>query len=141
MTHGRPACKFKVAHYPLLAALDILPSRPSAPGDAPAWLGGVFGLVFSLAGIAVIMRVFAGADDSSGDLPASAPAPVRAIYGSIGTVVAILLGVLLSWVAFGPGERQFSVSDGSDGAAIAMGASHGSQLIGRIAFGFGACLA
>lgn len=130
-----------IGTIPLLAARGILPSRPPAPGDAPAWIGAAIGLAFFLAGISVIVRVFVGADDSSADLPTTAPRAVRAIYGLVGTAIALLLAVLLSWVAFGPGERSFSVSGGAGGMAIAMGVSHGSELIGRIAFGFGACLA
>jgi len=128
-----------IGTIPLLAALGILPSRPPAPGDAPAWLGWAIGLAFFLAGIVVILRSFAGADDSSAELPAAAPRVLRAVYDALAAVIPVLLAVLLSWVAFGPGERQFSVAAGSGGIAMAVGG--GGQVIGRVAFGFGAVLA
>jgi hypothetical protein len=130
-----------VGTIPLLAVLGILPTRPPAPGDAPAWIGAAIGLAFFLAGIVVIVRVFTGADDSSGELPAAAPRAMSVVTSFMGAMIAVLLAVILSWVAFGPGERSFSVSGGSGGAAVSMGVTHGGQIMGRIAFGFGALLA
>jgi hypothetical protein len=129
-----------VGAIPLLALLGILPTRPPAPGDAPNWIGGAIGLAFFLGGVAVIVRSFVGADDSSGDLPATAPRALRGVYDLIGTAIPVLLSVLFSWVAFGPGERHFGVSGGSGSTAMAMGVSGGHAIIGRIAFGFGAVL-
>jgi hypothetical protein len=128
-----------IGMIPLLAALGILPTRPPAPGDAPAWIGGAIGLAFFLAGVVVIVRSFAGADDSSGDLPATAPRPLRAFYDLLAMPIPVLLALLFSWVAFGPGERHFSVAGGSGGMGIAT--SGGGDIIGRVAFGFGAVLA
>ena len=129
-----------IGTLPLLAALGILPTRPPAPGDAPNWIGGAIGLAFFLAGVVVLVRSFAGADDSSGDLPAAAPRPLRAVYDLLAMPIPVLLAVLFTWVAFGPGERHFSVSAGDGGSAIAMPLSGGGDIVGRVAFGFGAIL-
>jgi hypothetical protein len=123
---------------PLLALLNIIPSRAPQAGDAPAWIGIAIGLAFFLAGIVSIVNGLAGAGDSSGELSATAPRPLQAIYKAMGAVITILLALLLTWVAFGPGERSFSASGGG---AMSVGVSGGSQIMGRVAFGFGAILA
>ena len=130
-----------VGMLPLLAALGILPTRPPAHGDAPAWMGGAIGLAFFLAGIIVIIRGFAGADDSTSELPAAAPRALHIVNWFMGLAVAVLLAVIMTWVAVGPGERSFSVGGSLGGAAMFMGAGHGGQIFGRIAFGFVALLA
>jgi hypothetical protein len=124
---------------PLLALLNIIPSRAPQAGDAPAWIGIAIGLAFFLAGIVSIVNGLAGAGDSSGELSATAPRPLRVIYKAMGAVITILLAVLLTWVAFGPGERHFSVSVG--GAGMLMGVSGGHDIMGRVAFGVVAILA
>ena len=128
-----------VGTIPLLAVLGILPTRPPAPGDDPAWIGGAIGLAFFLAGVVAIVRGFAGADDSSGELPQTSPRPLRAVYDLIAMPIPVLLAMLLSWVAFGPGERHFSVAGGSGGMGIAT--TGGGDIVGRVAFGFGAVFA
>jgi hypothetical protein len=122
----------------LLGALNIIPSRAPHAGDAPAWIGAAIGLAFFLAGIVSIVNGLAGAGDSSGELSATAPRPVRDIYKAMGAVITVLLAVLLTWVAFGPGERSFSVSGGD---AMLVGVSSGGQIKGRVAFGLVAILA
>ena len=90
--------------------------------------------------MAVIVRSFAGADASSGELSENAPRALRAVYDLMVAAIPILLAVLFTWVAFGPGERHFTVSGGSGGSAVAMPVSGGGQIIGRVAFGFAAAL-
>ena len=122
---------------PFLAYFGVLPTRPPHPGDAPAWVGFAIGLAFVLAGIMVIVRGFAGAVDSSSELPQTASRGLRAFYTLLVTPIPILLAVLLSWVAFGPGVRHFSMSIGSGGTAVAMA---GNDTIGRVLFGICAVL-
>lgn len=124
---------------PLLAVSGVLPTRPPAPGDAPAWLGLAIGLAFFLAGIAVIVRSFAGAEDSSSELPQTSPGPLRAFYDLLVMPIPVLLAVMFSWIAFGPGERHFSMSLGVGGTGVAMGG--GSEILGRLMFGACAVLA
>jgi hypothetical protein len=128
-----------IGTMPLLALLGILPTRPAAPGDAPAWVGLAIGLAFFLAGIMVIVRSFAGAEDSSSELPQTSPRALRAFYDLLVMPIPVLLALLFSWVAFGPGERHFSMSIGFGGSGVAMGG--GGQIFGRVMFGCGAVLA
>jgi hypothetical protein len=127
-----------VGTLPLLAVLNIIPSRAPHAGDAPAWIGAAIGLAFFLAGIYSIVNGLAGAGDSSGALSATAPRALRAVYNSMGAVITVLLAALLTWVAFGPGERSFSASGGD---SMLVGVSGGSQIMGRVAFGSVAILA
>ena len=122
---------------PLLALMGILPTRSPRPDDAPAWIGLAIGLAFFLAGLMVIVRSFAGMPDSSTEPAQTAPRALRILYDVIVTPIPILLALLLSWVAFGPGERHFSMSIGGGGGGVAMG---GGQIFGRVMFGAGAVL-
>jgi len=128
-----------IGTMPLLTLMGILPTRPPAPGDAPAWVGLAIGLAFFLAGIMVIVRSFAGADDSSSELPSAAPRWLRVFYDLLVMPIPVLLALLFSWVAFGPGERHFSTSVGFGGIGIAT--PGGSDMLGRVVFGFAAVLA
>ena len=128
-----------IGTLPLLAAMGVLPTRPPAAGDAPAWVGAAIGLAFFLAGIMTMVRGFAGAVDSSGELPQAAPRALRVFYDLLVMPIPVLLALLLSWVAFGPGERHFSTSFGFGGIGIAT--SGGGEIMGRVAFGFAAVLA
>lgn len=130
-----------IGTLPLLSAVGILPSRPPAPGDAPVWIAAAIGLAFFLAGVVAIVQSFASAGGSGGELSATAPRTLRAVYDLMVTAIPVALAALFSWVAFGPGERHFSVSGGSGGTAGAMSASGGGDMIGRMAFGMGAFVA
>jgi hypothetical protein len=96
------------------------------------------GLAFFLAGIVSIVNGLAGAADSSGELSATAPRALRALYKVMGAVITVLLVAVLTWVAFGPGERSFSVSGGG---AMLVSVSGVSEIMGRAAFGFVAVFA
>jgi hypothetical protein len=123
---------------PLLAMAGILP-RASAPtaDPTPAWMGWVIGAVFVGAGLIAIMRgALGGASESSGDLPATAPCVFRAANDTIGFGIVWGMAAMFTWAAFGPGPRHFSI--GFDGLWIRGFA--GSDIMGRIAFGFGAIL-
>jgi len=126
-----------VGTIPFLAYLGILPTRPPQPGDAPMWMGGAIGLAFFLAGVVVIIRTFAGASDSDSELPGAAPRPLRALYDLLRLPIPILLAAMFTWIAFGPGERHFSMSVGSGGSGVAMA---GGETMGRVAFGVVALL-
>lgn len=122
---------------PFLAWWGVLPTRPPQPGDAPAWIAFAIGLAFFLAGIMLIVRSFAGANDTDSELPDTASRPLRAFYDLLRLPIPVLLALLFTWVAFGPGARHFSMSIGFGGAGAVMG---GNETLGRIMFGFGALL-
>jgi len=129
-----------VGTIPLLAWLGVLPTRPPQPGDAPAWIAGAVGLAFFLAGVIAMLRGLAGASDSAGELPDTAPRPLRAANDLLAMPIPVLLALIFTWIAFGRGERHFSVAAGDGSSAVAMGHGAGGDIIGRIAFGFGAVL-
>jgi hypothetical protein len=123
---------------PLLVMTGVLPRGSEPPADpAPSWMGWMIGAVFVGAGLLVIMRgAWGGVSDTSGDLPASAPRVLRLANDMIGVGIACGLAAMFSGVAFGPGPRHFSV----DLDGLFMQTSGAGDMIGRVAFGFGAIL-
>ena len=101
-------------------------------GNGRGWIGLLVGLVFLAGGLAVILRGVVRADDKSGELPASAPKWVAAVYWLLGMLVAAGLAGGGTWVAFGSGPRHFMM----------MGPISGSigETFGRTAFGIGAII-
>jgi hypothetical protein len=127
-----------VGCVPLLAMSGILPRTPSPRADpAPLWMGWLIGAAFVGAGLSVTMRgILGGASESSGDLPASAPPALRLANDTIAVGIVGALALSFSWVAFGPGPRHFSI--GFNGLWVR--GFGGGDLMGRVAFGFGAML-
>src|ERR1700747_1161555 len=99
---------------PLLAAAGILPSKSQSYENAPAWIGWLIGLMFMGAGILVIIQGLASGK-SDGSLPGRTPVLVRKAYHAIGLAITLSFGVVLTWVAFGPGPRHFTTTIGVPG--------------------------
>lgn len=120
---------------PLLMALGILPHGHDASDPTPPWVIWLVGQAFLCAGIALVMK---GAVGSANDarLPARAPRLLRIAYDLMVIVIVCSLAVLVTWVAFGPGARHFSVS----GGGLSMRTSGAGDTLGRVAFGFGSVL-
>jgi len=98
--------------------------------DEPSWLGMVFGAIFLLGGsAAVIKAVTAPGNLQASGLPTGTPRWLRSIYFAMVLAIVGLLGVIASWVAFGPGERHFT------GSGSFLG-----ETGGRTVFGIGAVL-
>ena len=116
--------------YIVLAGLGALP--PPGEAHAPPWLLAVAGLTFLLAGVNVLIRAATGTPDSQGALAAGAPGFARALYRFTGFGIIVALGTIGSWVAFGPGPREFT---GTLPIAGQIGA-----YVGRAAFGLGAAV-
>jgi hypothetical protein len=96
--------------------------------DAPNWLGFVFGATFVLGGIAVVIKAVTAPDNlQANELPATTPRWLRSVYQLMALAIVGLLGVIASWVAFGPGERHFT------GSGSFLG-----ETAGRTVFGLGA---
>ena len=124
---------------PWLAASGLLPHGPASSDQAPVWLAWIFGLVFFLAGLAVIVKTLAGGDlDAGGGLPLTAPRAVRAAYDVIVTAIVVSLATLFSWVAFGAGARHFSVY--AEGGVNSVSLDGSGEMSGRVAFGLAAIL-
>jgi hypothetical protein len=106
-----------IAGLPIMAAACSL---PAAERSAPQWVVFLAGAMFSLLGMTLI-------------LPPSAERVIRLLAASGVTCFA----AVFSWVAFGPGVRQFSTS-----VSIGIGTTTatGSEMLGRILFGAGAVM-
>ena len=99
-------------------AIDWIPLRLS-PG-VPRWVGAAAGFVFILGGVAIALP----------------PHATRAV-NIVGALMVTALTTVGGWVAFAPGERQFSSSISAGAVAMSGG---GNEWVGRIAFGIGAIL-
>jgi hypothetical protein len=89
--------------------------------NGPLWLGSFAGLAIFSAGLAIIIRALAGLNDGSGEMPPGAPRWMKAAYWLCGVVAMASLAAIGTWVAFGSGDRAFSMSGlfgGSIGASI-----------------------
>lgn len=117
---------------PLLASAGILPSRPQSYESAPAWIGWLIGLMFMGAGALVVIQGLASGN-SDGNLPRRTPVLVREAYHAIGLAITLSFGVVLTWVAFGPGPRHFTTTIAIPGMALSTWS--GGDWLGRAAFG------
>jgi hypothetical protein len=125
------------ALIPVLAELGILPTRPGASTDTPAWIGVSIGLVFFLAGVFLLSDAVAGGTGPDGQIRDDAPSWIRRFQSITGLAIAVTLAVIASWVAFGSGERHFSMSVSLPFMAAGRA---GSDTLGRWVFGFAAVL-
>ena len=113
-----------------LVGFEIVP--PPSRVNGPIWIALFVGLVFFSSGIAVIVSGTTGAYDRAGELPADAPVWVATVYWLAGVLAAAGLAGIGTWVAFGAGNRQFSMSGFFTGSL--------SEGIGRTVFGIGAII-
>jgi hypothetical protein len=106
----------------LLVALRIIPAD-EAKFHAPHWVVGAAGLMFFLAGLAILTGPPPGT-------PEAARTTWRTFLLALGIVGA--LGAVFNWVAFGPGPRSFG---GSVSIPFVSVSGPSSEWSGRIAFG------
>jgi hypothetical protein len=118
--------------FVIAASLGAFPSAPLTPGTPP-WVGILAGLVFVLAGLAVIVGYAMARADHHGDLPPGTPLPVRITQYVLGLGITTSLALIGTWIAIGAGPRTCQISGSF--TADANGA------ICRIGFGLGAFLA
>jgi hypothetical protein len=109
----------------LFVALGIIPTDESKL-HAPHWVVGAAGLMFFLAGIAILTG-------PPPDTPEASRTTWRTFLLGLGIVGA--LAAVFNWVAFGPGPRAFGGSVSIPFVSVS-GAS--SERSGRIAFGIAA---
>ena len=121
---------------PILTALGIItPDQKPGADSAPAWVGVTAGLIFIIGGAVVIMQtLITGGGSPNGDLPATTPRWLRAIYALMVLMIVSGLGSLFTWIAFGAGDRHCT------GSAAGFGAFNPGDTVCRGAFGFGAIL-
>ena len=99
--------------------------------DGPNWVGVAFALMFVNAGITILLL-----DSMFNPLRESIWFP----YFQLGVLLSIplILTILLNWVAFGPGEREFS--GGISIPFIGVSFGRNNQILGRIVFGIPALI-
>ncbi len=107
---------------------DLLPI-PSlhAKMHGPQWLTICVGLAFFLASIAIVIQTL-GHADAAGDLPASAPRWMGIVQYTMSFAIFACFGAIMSWIAFGPGERHFS-------GTFWFVRTASTETMGRIVFG------
>jgi hypothetical protein len=115
----------------MLAVSGVLPGKGT---HAPMWVGGCGGLAFVLAGGALILRWFAGGETHDAEMPQDTAFWLRAIYDLTGLSCIGALAAIGTWVAFGPGERTFSMS------VPFFGKGPANEGLARAAFGIGAAM-
>lgn len=106
---------------------------------APRWVIGVCGGMFALTGVGVFYygvinglgRGSRGTREQTGD-------GFSVVAWLVGLVISGGMALVAGWIAFGPGERDFSGSVGIGG--VRVGGSGGSETLGRWVFGIGAVL-
>jgi hypothetical protein len=90
------------------------------------------GLIFLLAGVAVLIQGLGRANDQ-GELPPATPPWVRAAQYWIVAALFAMFAVIGTWVALAPGDGEFG------GSFMVFGADFNAA-IARIMFGFGAVI-
>ena len=119
--------------YCMLVGLGTLPP-PGGPRNlhAPLWVVLLAGLVFFLAGVAIVIQAM-GHANASGELPADAPHWMRAAQHLIGVAVFACFALIGSWIALGGESRQFS-------GGIPFVSHLTNVSLARVMFGFGAAI-
>jgi hypothetical protein len=121
-----------LAATPLTAKL-LLPGWHPTTDAPPLLVQYSFGVIFVLAGLAIIIGYGVGRVDANGNLPADAPLWLYVTQQLLVLGIVGAMGALFSWVSIGSGPREFTMS-------TPLGTSPGNTVIGRIAFGIGAIL-
>jgi hypothetical protein len=126
---GVPVAAFGT--YIVLVGAAVLPV-PGGPSNlhAPLWVVIFVGLVFFLAGAALLLQGI-GKANAQAELPADAPAWMGAVQQLIGVAIFASFAMIASWIAIGGDPRQFSGSF----MGLGIGVS-----IARIAFGISALI-
>jgi len=107
----------------MVLAMGWLPV-PDASVHAPRWVIFTCGLMFLLAGVAVV-------------LPATgAPwAASETLKRLLAALIITGFAAVFCWVGFGPGERSFSASSGSAGGVSVAVHGPANETLGRVVFG------
>lgn len=116
-----------------LASVGVLPLTMSQDGTDAHWVGVCIGLMFALAGGAIVLDyAIAGGTDANGNLLPGTPYAMRVLQYVLGFGIMACMTATFSWVAFGSGPRHFS--GGFAVPFLAVGGPVG-ETGGRIAFG------
>ena len=119
--------------FVLLSALNVIPSD-DASYNAPRWVAAMAGITFAAAGVLLLLKE---ASAEYGSYTISGVPALATAQSGLGFLIFVSLALIGNWVAFGPGDRQFSGSL-SIGIGIIGGLS--DEWVGRACFGAGAIL-
>lgn len=108
--------------FVLALGFGVIPTDPGSI-HAPAWVIGVFGGTFLLAGLWVLL-VGAMRQDAAG---------ARWLNLAFAVVVLLAMSAICLWISFGPGPRAFSNTDPLTGLRTS---ALTDPTLGRIFFGF-----
>jgi hypothetical protein len=121
--------------FPILMAFGVIaPDQKPGQENAPAWVIASAGMIFVLGGAAVVTQALVGDGNPNGELPATTPRSLRAVYAVLCLAIVAGLATVASWVAFGDGERHCT------GSATSFGSFGVGDTFCRGVFGFGAVL-
>jgi len=115
---------------PILGRLRAIRVQPT--DGTPGWVAICAGLGFLFAGAILLSDAVAGGTGPDGQLLDDVPPWIKRFRAVMGLAIAVNLATIASWVAFGSGERHFSMSVSVPFMA-ARGAS--SESLGRWMFG------
>ncbi|NVO13953.1 MAG: hypothetical protein HXX10_07940 [Rhodoplanes sp.] len=117
----------------VLMVLGVIGEPPKHPPKTPIWVAVLAGGLFLLAGLVVLVNALTGRDPGA-EVPPFAPFWPRLLQVLVGVVMFASFAVIGSWIAFGPGPRNFETNIPFLASGVA------NELVGRCAFGFGAIL-
>lgn len=106
---------------------------------APRWVLGLSGGVFALLGGLILYYAVRNTFLGGGRPPGSARGEFFVAGWLVGGFVVTAFAAVAAWIAFGPGERQFSGSLGLGGISL-WGTRLSGESVGRAVFGIGAVL-
>lgn len=93
-----------------LALVSLGLARSPSHINGPNWLGFAAGLVFFAGGLSVLVRASLRVPDKQPHLPDNAPAIAVVMQWLAALTIIAELASIGTWIAFGAGTRQFSIS-------------------------------
>lgn len=119
----------------VLVGSGLIAPRPLRPHEGPPWILVLIGTMFMFGGAALVIARFRGESATHiGDLPRSASRARWVVHFAFGVFMIGSFAVIGSWVAFGPGERAFSMT------LPLIGKGPANDMLGRAVFGIGAVI-
>ncbi len=117
--------------FVIAISLNLIPVEDQS-FNAPRWVGGVAGLIFVLGGVLVIIHQREQQRTLTGPRIASEVAQFL-----VAGLLITLFALIGNWIAFGPGDRQFSSAVSVPFITIFQSAN---EITGRVCFGMFAIL-
>lgn len=121
---------FAVGAPALLAGTGLIDADFSG-SITPRWVVASAGFMFVCGGLSLMLSAASKHVDETGALTAQAPFGLRALQFLISLAVPAMFALVLSWIAFGEGERPFAVSLPFPGLLDQASAA----IVGRILYG------